>query len=323
MTRSGLERQDHAALSAVLAGLAAPGPPVSPPVPDRGAPRVAVSMPARDAGRWIAAAARSVLDQRGVRVELWVVDDGSEDDTASRVRALDDPRVRLLIHDRPRGIGACHNRVVAESDAPWVAHCDADDVLLPGALREAVAALEAEPAAGQAFALHVEADADLRLSPASFEEQRALLGRAHAPGRNLGRDLLVHGMVANPLRTYRRSALEAVGPFREDLRMGTDYDMALRMADRFPLVLVPRFLYGQRVHGGNVQQTLAFRAPRLWWVRARIVVSLLVRKRGRLLGRGTAGVLALLAEGALEAAGVAAPLKRAGRAVLRRPVRVG
>src|SRR5687767_13028377 len=109
-------------------------------------PSVAVSMPAHNAARWVERAIASVLAQEGVDVELVVVDDGSSDGTGDVAAA---GGVRVLRNPTRRGIGYCHNRVIAETTAPLIAHVDADDVILPGALAKLAHALHSDERAGQ------------------------------------------------------------------------------------------------------------------------------------------------------------------------------
>lgn len=107
--------------------------------------QVTVAMPARNAVPFIAQAISSIQQQTDIDWEMIVVDDASSDGTANAVGAFDDARIRLVTNDRRRGIGYCHNRVLAHSAAPYVAHVDADDFILPGALRKMVGALEEKP----------------------------------------------------------------------------------------------------------------------------------------------------------------------------------
>lgn len=272
---------------------------------------VTVSMPARNAADFIEEAVRSVLAQEGVGFELVVVDDASEDDTAARVDALGDPRVRLLQSPRRRGIGASHNHVLEVARGRFLAHVDADDVLLPGALDRMVAALRESADAAQAYCHHYTIDGRGRIERDEYDRQRAAFARRR-PGHDYRRELLQHGMAVNALRTYRKEALAATGPFDESLPFAVDYEMAVRLADRYDLLLVPAFLYCQRIHGGNVSEARPFRALRSWVVRARICRRLL-QERGALLGRSPGEVHRLLGLGLLDALGIVRAAKSLGR----------
>jgi glycosyltransferase involved in cell wall biosynthesis len=258
---------------------------------------VSVVTPARNAGPWVADAVASTLLQDEVTLEQIVVDDASTDDTVAVVERLDDPRVRLLRNRTHRGIGHSHNRALEAARGRFLVHLDADDVLLRGALRAVTGALRERPDAAYAWAWHVEADAACRVDEAEFRRQRDFRAAQDRFHPDVRRALLVHGMVANPLRTYRRDVFDVVGWFDEDLPWAVDFDMAVRVANRFDGVRVPRVLYVQRVHGGNVQQALGFRALRSWAMRARICRRRLRTEGGALLGRSALGVYALQAAG--------------------------
>jgi len=281
----------------------------APPGTRSAAPEVTVAMPAYNSAPYIRAAIASVLRQEGISFELIVVDDGSQDRTSDVVRSFDDPRVRLETNRTNRGIGYSHNVALAHCRSPYVCHLDADDLLLPGALRRAVDALRAVPDAGQACALHYEVAEDGSIAREEFDAQtRFLLGLA-AVARDYRRDLVVHGMVANPLRTYPRAVFDTVGGFNEVLRYGVDYEMTLRIADRYDVAFVPEFLYVQRVHRSNVQQNLRLRNLRFWWMRVGICRRLL-RSQGALVARRPAAIYGLLGVGLLHVLRVPALAKR-------------
>lgn len=266
-------------------------------------PEVTVSMPAFNTEAYVGDAVRSVLAQRHVDFELIVVDDGSTDGTGSVVREIRDPRLTLVGNHRNRGIGFCHNLVLEMSDAPFIAHVDSDDLIRRVALSRMLRRLRHSSRIGQVYCNHYESPVDDWLDLADLRRQRRTL-RELRPPRDVGRELIVHGMVANALRTYRREALEAVGPFNEDLQYAVDYEMTLRIAERFELALVPDFLYVQRLHGANVSHRGRFSRLRSWWRRARICLTLLRARGGRLLGRDRRQVYGLLGLGLLHATGI-------------------
>jgi len=77
--------------------------------------RVAVVVPAHDEEGLIAATLQGIP---GFVDRIYVIDDKSNDATAERARAVDDPRIEVITHDRNRGVGAAivtgYKRALAE-----------------------------------------------------------------------------------------------------------------------------------------------------------------------------------------------------------------
>lgn len=232
--------------------------------PARDGPRVTVAMPARNAAPFISRAIDSVLAQRDIALELIVLDDASTDATAAVVAAIRDPRLTLLRNRQRRGIGACHNIIVRHARAPYVAHVDADDYILPGALRRVVDALAADPGAGQAHCYYFDVDQDGLTTRDAFAERWRIFHRDRPPGLDY-RQGLQRRCVSNQLRVFPRRVLEELGGFDEQLTSAVDYDMALRVVERHRIVLVPEFLYARRLHRDNTVATQRLRAPRVVW----------------------------------------------------------
>ena len=92
---------------------------------------VSVVLAARDAERTIEEAVASVLGQTERDLELVVVDDGSADATGALVRAIDDPRVRVVRNDVPLGLAGALNVGLDAASGTYLARMDADDVALP------------------------------------------------------------------------------------------------------------------------------------------------------------------------------------------------
>lgn len=89
----------------------------------------------------------AALDYPPGLLDIVVVCDGCEDDSAARCRRFGDERVRVLEHARRRGKAACLNDAVAAARGEVLLMLDVRQRLEPEALRELVANL-ADPAVG-------------------------------------------------------------------------------------------------------------------------------------------------------------------------------
>jgi len=234
-------------------------------------PEITVSMPAFNSGRFIPQAMDSVLTQEDVDLELIVVDDGSRDNTFQEASSFRDPRVKIIRLEKNRGIPFCHNLALDAARSPFVAHVDSDDFILPGALAKMLKALREDPAVGQAHCHFFEVDASGNTTREAFQERKKHFLATRPPGMDYRYALLVCGNVANHLRTYRREVFNVVGRFDEKMtRGGEDYQMALRIADRFRIKLVPEFLYCYRRHKGNISPAWRSHKRHYFWQRTRV-----------------------------------------------------
>ena len=212
-----------------------------PPPVERAAPTplVSVVVPTRDRPEATVRAARGVLCQTYRTLELIVVDDGSTDDTADRVEALGDPRLRV-IRQANGGVARARNRGAAEARGDLLAFLDSDDGWAPDKLARQVAALaEAPPRVGLCVT-----GAEIR--GAGGIERRAP-EIAGVPPEAAFEALLLTNLVHAPTSCVllRRAVWEAVGGFDPALPAIEDWDWLQRAARLFDLTSVdaPLTLY--------------------------------------------------------------------------------
>jgi len=109
-------------------------------------PRCSIVIAAYNVERYVAEAIRSALGQTYGDREVIVVDDGSEDGTASRIAEFGDRIV--FIEQAHRGAAAARNRGIQAARGEFIALLDADDIWAPGRIEEHVAFLDDHPEFG-------------------------------------------------------------------------------------------------------------------------------------------------------------------------------
>ena len=105
------------------------------------AAKVTVLMPAYNAGKFIAEAIESVLQQTFTDFELVIIDDGSTDNTAEIIQSFSDRRIHL-IHQSHNGIAAALNKGLGIVESEYIARFDADDICFPDRLMQQVSFLD-------------------------------------------------------------------------------------------------------------------------------------------------------------------------------------
>jgi cellulose synthase/poly-beta-1,6-N-acetylglucosamine synthase-like glycosyltransferase len=215
---------------------------------------VSVIIPLYNKEKFVAEAIESLRRQTHAEWEVVVVDDGSTDQGAAVVAALDDPRVRL-IRQPNGGVSRARNRGIELARGEVVCFLDADDWYGPYYL-ETLAALAAQFPAEQYFATGYR-----RLYP----NQAAEWPRPPSP---LPSELITNFFDRRRLNGHivhtnavaiRRLALQALQPcFPPGESHGEDQDLWFRLAERYPLRYCAWPLVAYRV---EVEGSLMTRQP--------------------------------------------------------------
>jgi GT2 family glycosyltransferase len=203
-------------------------------------PRVSVVMPVYNGEKYLTEAIVSVLGQTLEELELIAVDDGSQDRSLAILErvARADARVRVVVNERNLGSSDAVNRGWQLARSPYVARLDADDIALPGRLARQVDFLDAHPSVAAVGGGAITIDGTGR---------RISAKRYPTNHRAIRSTLLRHNCLSHPSVTMRRSALEAVGGYRFRCA-AEDYDLWLRLSERFELATVPEPVILYRLH---------------------------------------------------------------------------
>jgi glycosyltransferase involved in cell wall biosynthesis len=110
--------------------------------------KVTVLMTYYNKGPYVEEAVRSVLNGTFRDFELLVVDDASTDDGLDRIRAIGDPRIRILESAVNTGRAAAANRGFDAARGEYIAVLDADDRMIPERLQRQVTYMDQHPEIG-------------------------------------------------------------------------------------------------------------------------------------------------------------------------------
>lgn len=224
-------------------------------------PDVTFVIAAYNAADTIARAIDSALSQKGVAVEVIVVDDCSTDATAALVASIEDPRVRLIRLERNRGPGGARNAGLCAARGTWVSVLDSDDAVRPERLARMIArakAADAEivvdnldvvPLNGRGVTMFPEAALAARpqLTLPAFIESNVIFRSQH----NFG--------YMKPV--FERRFLDAHGlRFDEALRIGEDYILlASALACGGRCAVEPSTGYVYHIREGSISRVLEIR----------------------------------------------------------------
>lgn len=177
-----------------------------------------IVIPCYNQGRFVAEAVRSCLAQADARVQVIVVDDGSDDRaTPAACDALEADHVRV-IHQTNAGLPAARNAGAAKATGDYLVFLDADDWIEPAFVSK----------------LHAALAADAHASHAYCQERLTDLGNNVIWRVPPWDPILLLVTNLHPVTCLiRRDRFEAVGGFDEAMTEGyEDWDLWLRFAQR-------------------------------------------------------------------------------------------
>ncbi|MDY7013342.1 MAG: glycosyltransferase family A protein [Cyanobacteriota bacterium] len=208
-------------------------------------PLVSVVIPTYNAEAFIERTLNAVLAQTYQNLEILVVNDGSRDRTAEIVSAIAQCDRRVIVLEQPNsGVAAARNLGIQHARGEFIAPIDADDLWYPQNLEKQVQCfLHSDPNVGLVYAWSV--DIDKNDNPTGEFRAAKIEG-------NVYKTLICHNFLGNASATLmRRSCLEQIGGYNSQLREQKaqgceDWDLYLRLAERYPFRVVPEFLIGYR-----------------------------------------------------------------------------
>jgi len=212
------------------------------PRPDeRTQPTVSVIIPTYNRMGYLREALDSVLAQTAAPTEVLVVDDGSTDGTGEAV-ATYGPPVRYLRHSQNQGVAAARNTGLQAARGDVIAWLDSDDLWEPTFLARTMSCLAKDGSLDGVYTglTTIAGDGTVLSHTLRVEPPTAL------------HDALVRDsfLATASLVVYKR-CYDAVGGFDPALYICEDYDMWLRLAQRFCMAGIPEPLVRIRVHGSN------------------------------------------------------------------------
>jgi glycosyltransferase involved in cell wall biosynthesis len=197
-------------------------------------------------GHFIEQAIDSVLAQDYPRehIEILVVDDGSTDDTAERVKKYGDQ-----LHYLPKpngGQASAFNFGFERARGEIIAFLDADDYWLPGKLSQVVRAFEEHPDAGLVYHRRME------LNSATGESHEGNFAQCSGFLPEDLKSILEYRVLPTSSLAFSRGVLARMMPMPDWITLQADAYLALLVVFLAPVLAVPEILSVYRVHGQNL-----------------------------------------------------------------------
>jgi glycosyltransferase involved in cell wall biosynthesis len=202
-------------------------------------PKVTVFIPVYNREQYIGAAINSILAQTFTNYELLLIDDGSTDRSVELMRSYTDPRVRVVCNESNLGIPRTRNKGLQLARGEYIALLDSDDFAYPERLQKQVAFLDSHPGYAEVGSW----------SRAMDEQGRPLQKIKRQPvwPEEVQAQLLFRCCLSNRSIMARTAILQEYG-YRNDYPRCQDYELHVRLTQRYKLGNLPQVLVLGRVH---------------------------------------------------------------------------
>jgi hypothetical protein len=211
-------------------------------------PLVSVVMVVCNVQRFLGEAIESILGQTYREFEFVIVDFGSSDKSKEIISSFAAKDSRVNFHEIPHcGLAEARNHACSLAQGQYIAIMDADDISVPERIAWEVDFLETHPQVGV-----VGGAVDwIDVTGKSLQSTWAAL---HPPVGNseILPALQSENQFWQPSVLMRREAFTAVGRYRQAFAPAEDYDLWLRISEKFEVANLDRVVLKYRIHPNQV-----------------------------------------------------------------------
>jgi len=207
-------------------------------------PKITVLMAVYNGEKYLHQAIESILNQTFKDFEFLIINDGSTDKTAKILQSYHDPRIKIINNEKNIGLTASLNMGIDMSKSEYITRMDADDISLSTRFDKQINYMEENKdiALLGTFA-HV------------IDENGSIIGGMYKPTddmdikKTLKRvNPLVHGSIM-----MRRESLFSVGKYDPLFKKAQDYELWLRISNKYHIANLHEYLYERRIHEDSIE----------------------------------------------------------------------
>ena len=205
--------------------------------------KITVLMSVYNGEKYLHQAIGGILSQTFKDFELLIINDGSTDKTGEILQSYHDPRTKIINNKENIGLTKSLNKGLRLARGEYIARQDADDVSHPQRLEQQAAYFKAHSDIallgtwGKVINQNGETIREVCLSNNPFLLKWRLLFT----------NQIIHSSVM-----FNKKKICALGGYDPHLTYSQDYDLWLRIMDRYKIALLPQILTYRREHFSDI-----------------------------------------------------------------------
>lgn len=204
-----------------------------------------IYIPAYNVEKYIKQSIDSILSQTYSNFEIIIIDDCSTDNTFEEALKIKDSRVKVYKREEHCGyIGKVKNEAIEKLvDHKYIAHVGSDDIIPDYCFKTFIDYMDKNPDVGACCGNFI-----------CFNDEGKKWTLPHVKNSDdFNSKTLLKYMTLFPMRFYLKDAVESVGKYSEELTSAVDYDLALKIDEKYPIHRIKEpITYYYRQHSQQV-----------------------------------------------------------------------
>lgn len=195
-------------------------------------PFFSVIIPLFNKENYVENALKSILNQTFSDFEIIIINDCSTDNSVTKIQSYLSEKVRLIVHEKNKGLSATRNTGIANAKSDYITYLDADDLWKPTFLETIYRLISSFPEAKIFGTNYEEVYGEKVLKPHNGSEnlETNFEGLINFFKINLKQGIYNHGCVC-----FHKSVFEKVGYYDEKINFSEDLDFNVRANLHFKL----------------------------------------------------------------------------------------
>jgi len=204
-------------------------------------PMVTILMPVYNGQKYLKEVMKSIVNQTFRNFEFLIINDGSIDKTEKILEQYKEKDVRIKVLNRKQNIGLTKslNEGLKIARGEYIARIDVDDISEPGRFEKQVKYLDKHPEVSF-----------IGTWSYIIDENGKIVGKERVPieDREIRKKLIESNQFFSSSVMFRKECAKKVGFYREEFIRSQDYDIALRISEKYKVANIPEFLCRRRIH---------------------------------------------------------------------------
>lgn len=189
---------------------------------------------------FIEQAINSVLEQSYSNIELYIIDDGSTDNSKEKIEKYASLQNVNIVYQQNKGLNTTNNIALRLANGKYIVRLDADDYLVMHAIELMVNVLESDKDLGLVF-------------PDYFLIDKNNIILSEIKRHDFRKDVKLYDQPAHGACTMIRVAfLKELGGYNEAYSCQDGYELWIKFIAKFKVTNLPQPLFHYRQHGNNL-----------------------------------------------------------------------